>query len=294
MKPATGAGGAGAMMGAGGMMMAASGGAPASGAGGMMMPPPPPPGDWPAADPAMKGPFATMTENNTGPDGMFTLFRPMDLGTQAHPVITWGNGTGTTPQVYAFLLNQLASHGFIVIASNSMNVGQGDPPPMIQGIDWVIQQNDDAMSPLYQHVDVTRIGATGHSQGAFATTTAGSDARITAIAPIEGTLPNGMLHGPALLLCGSMDTTVGCMGAMSAFTSDTVPRMYAELTTADHTNWISGGFLGGGMMNPFVIAVTAWMRVHLMDDAALRPMFYGPDCSMCKDSTWKVMQNMLD
>jgi hypothetical protein len=288
--------------GTGSMMMAmGAGGAPVAGTGGAGMTPTPPsqpvtPGTWPAADPSKKGPYATTTENNTGPDGMFTLFRPMDLGTQAHPVITWGNGTGTTPMVYAFLLDQLASHGFIVIASNSMNVGQGNPPPMLQGVDWVIQENGDPMSPLYQHVDATRIGATGHSQGAFATTTAGLDARIKAIAPIEGTLPNGMLHGPALLLCGSMDTTVGCSGAMSAFQADTVPRMYAELTSADHTNWISGGFAAqfGGAMNPFVIAVTAWMRVQLMDDSALRPMFYGADCSMCKDSNWKIMQNMLN
>jgi hypothetical protein len=300
MPPVPSTGGAGTMMVAG----AGSGGAPVgagpSGAGGAMMttPPPPPgmPGNWPAADPTKKGPYMTVTEMNTGPDGMFTMFRPMDLGSQLHPVITWGNGTGTTPMVYAFLLDQLASHGFIVIASNSMNVAQGTPPPMIQGVDWVIQENADPMSPLYQHVDTTRIGATGHSQGAFATTTAGSDARITAIAPIEGTLPNGMLHGPALLLCGSMDTTVGCMGAQSAFSADTVPCMYAELTTADHTNWIGGSFAAqfGGAMNPFVIAVTAWMRVHLMDDATLRPMFYGSDCGMCKDTTWKVMQKMLN
>lgn len=233
----------------------------------------------------------TVTENNTGPDGMFTMYRPMDLSDQPHPVVTWGNGTGTTPPTYGFLLNQLASHGFIVIASNSMNVGQGTPPPMIAGIDWVIKENDDAMSPLYKHVDTAHIGATGHSQGAFAATTAGSDARITAIAPIEGTLP-GQLHGPALLLCGGMDTTVGCMGTMSAFTSDSVPVMYAELAAADHTNWIGAGF-GGGPMHPFVVTVTAWMRVHLMGDTSLKPMFYGPDCTLCKDSGWKIMQKML-
>jgi hypothetical protein len=281
----------GAMPGTGGML-GGSGGMAAGGTGGSTTPPAP--GTWPAADPAKKGPFATVTENNVGPGMAFTLFRPMDLtqSGQLHPLITWGNGTGTTPNVYAFLLNQLASHGFVVIASNSMNVGMGTPPPMIQGVDWVLQQNDDMTSALYHHIDPMRIGATGHSQGAFAATTAGADARITAIAPIEGTLP-GQLHGPALLICGGMDTTVGCQGTMSAFTSDTVPVMYAELLAATHTNWFTGGF-GGGPMHPFVIAVTAWMRVHLMGDAALRPMFYGADCTMCKDAAWKIMQKMLN
>ena len=47
-------------------------------------------GAWPAADPSVTGPFATVTENNVGPGGrrgrrrrraapMFTLFRPTDL-----------------------------------------------------------------------------------------------------------------------------------------------------------------------------------------------------------------------
>src|SRR5665811_331154 len=57
-----------------------------------------------------------------GPDGgapvAFTLFRPTDLaqGGLCHPVVTWGNGTGAMPSIYRSLLNQLASHGFVVIA----------------------------------------------------------------------------------------------------------------------------------------------------------------------------------
>jgi hypothetical protein len=69
--------------------------------------------------------------------------------------------------------------------------------------------------------------------------------------------------------------------------------MYAELIAATHTNWIASGF-GGGMPSPYFEAVVAWMRVHLMDDAALRPMFYGPDCELCGDSQWNIMQKMLD
>ena len=115
-------------------------------------------GAWPAADPSVPGPFATVTENNVGPaagvgvDGgaapMFTLFRPMDLaqGGLCHPVITWGNGTGSTPSLYKVLLNHLASHGFVVIASNSTNVAKGNPAPMLAGVTWVLGQNDDPSS----------------------------------------------------------------------------------------------------------------------------------------------------
>jgi hypothetical protein len=276
---------------------------PATGAGGMpgtgmpvagtpATPPPPPgpPGTWPAADPAKNGPFQTVTENNVGPGMAYTMFRPMML-TQRHPVITWGNGTGTTPSVYKALLNMYASHGFIVIASNSMNVAQGTPPPMLDGVTWVLEQDMMQGSALYQHVDRDRIGATGHSQGAFAASSAGTDPRIKTIAPIETLSANRGLHGPALGLCGSMDTTVPCSGNMRSFTSiSDQPVMYAELKTADHMNWI----YSPGATNPYYIITTAWFRVHLMNDTALRPMFYG-DCSLCKDTaTWVTMRKMMD
>jgi hypothetical protein len=280
-----GSGGAGGM---GGAVMPAGSGA----AGTPMMgntEPPPPPGDWGTADPSMKGSFATVVENNVGPDMAFTMFRPMTL-TKKHPLITWGNGTGTTPNVYSFLLTHLASHGFVIIASNSMNVAMGTPPPMLQGVTWVGEQNADPMSPLYQHIDMDHVGATGHSQGAFATSSAAADPAVTVWAPIEGARAVRGQHGPGLLICGTMDTTVPCSGAMSAFTSATVPVMYAELKAASHTNWF-GGF---GTVHPIVVIVTAWMRVHLMGDSALKPMFYGASCKYCSDDAWVIQQKMLD
>ena len=100
-----------------------------------------------------------------GDDGTvpkFTLFRPDTLspGGLCNPVITWGNGTGSTPNLYGSLLKNLASHGFVVIASNNENVGQGDPRPMVVGVTWVLEQNEDPSSELYHHLDATHIGAT--------------------------------------------------------------------------------------------------------------------------------------
>jgi len=251
-----------------------------------------PPGEWPAADPAQMGPFATTTESNVGPDMGFTMFRPMEL-TQRHPVITWGNGTGASPMSYRRLLTLYASHGFIVIASNSPNVAQGTPPPMLAGVTWVLEQDMQQGSALFEHVDREHIGATGHSQGAFATSTAGADERITTTAPLQGARA-GTLHGPAMLICGTDDATVPCAGSERAFGSiNSVPVMYAELMGASHTNWIGGG-LGGGAMHPYYVATTAWFRVHLMGDEALRPMFYGADCGLCQDAQWVIMQKMME
>jgi hypothetical protein len=261
----------------------------------------------PTADPSKAGPFAVTTESNVGPaagvgaDGgappTFTLVRPTDLrqGGLCHPVITWGNGHGTTPSLYARVLNQLASHGFVVIASNSSQVSMGDPPPMLAGVTWVIEQNSDPTSVLYQRIDTAHIGASGHSEGALATMRAGADARIVTIAPIEGSMATKSLHGPALLMCGGMDTTLPCSGHVTSFDGITnQPVMLADQLAATHTSWVGGGG-GGGTLNPFVVALTGWMRVQLMGDVALRSMFYGPSCTLCQDTaTWQVMQKMLD
>jgi len=262
-------------------------------------------GAFPAVDPSMPGPFATVTENNVGPaagvgaDGgaapMFTLFRPMDLkqGGLCHPVITWGNGTGSTPNLYRALLNHLASHGFVVIASNSPQVSQGDPPPMLAGVTWVLEQNADPSSVMYQRIDTTHIGATGHSQGGFATTAAAGDARITTIAPLCGAQNQPNLHGPAMLFCGGMDTTVPCSTIMNAYNGiSNQPVMLASYLAADHANWITFG--NSTMVKPVEIATTAWMRVHLMGDTALRGRFYGASCTLCQDPAWSVMRKMMD
>ncbi|HEY6722984.1 MAG TPA: hypothetical protein VI197_03100 [Polyangiaceae bacterium] len=260
-------------------------------------------GAWPAADPAAPGPFATVTEENVGPLAgvgeddepvAFTLFRPEVLGESGlcHPVVTWGNGTGSNPSLYGILLRHLASHGFVVIASNSPNVADGDPPPMVAGVTWVLEQNDDPTSALYRQIDVTHVGATGHSQGGFATSRAGGDSQITTIAPLCGAATQRNLHGPALLLCGGLDEVVTCDTVQNAFdATDEQPVMLANYLTADHADWVT--FFGDGI-SPMETAVTAWMRVHLMDDTSLRPWFYGTDCELCTDSAWEISQKLMD
>jgi dienelactone hydrolase len=261
-------------------------------------------GAWPAVDPAMTGPFEVVTEENVGPqagvgeeDGTmvaFTMFRPAELGADGlcHPVITWGNGTGSSPSLYGVFLRHLASHGFIVIASDSPQVAQGDPPPMVVGVEWLHEQNADPTSPLFQHVDTTHAGATGHSQGGFATTQAAGDELITTMAPLCGAATQRNLHGPALILCGGMDEVVTCDNVQGSFDNiDDQPAMFANYLSADHADWVT---FRGTEISPMETAVVAWMRVQLMSDTALRPWFYGADCALCTNAEWEVMQKMMD
>ena len=119
---------------------------------------------------------------------------------------------------------------------------------------------------------------------------AGTDPRITAIAPIAGARANVTLHGPAALLCGGMDTTVPCSNVMMAYDSiANVPVMLGDNLAATHGSWI------GSIKDPYMVAVTAWMRVHLMEDTANRNYFYGAGCKVCMDTQhWKVQRKMMD
>jgi hypothetical protein len=246
-----------------------------------------------------------VTENPVGPEAgvaaagatnapQFAMFRPKDMtqGGLCHPVITWGNGTGSSPTMYKGLLNALASHGFVVIGSNSPNVAQGSPAPMVVGVTWVLQQNDDPTSVLYHRIDTTHVGATGHSQGAMATSAASADSHVVTSVPIEGAQTQKNLHGPAMFFCGGQDTVVGCSGAQSALNAvTTLPAMFAEYLSVDHNTWMS---FGGNKPSVVESVVIAWMRVHLMGDTDLRPWFYGASCKLCTDSGWTITQKNMD
>jgi hypothetical protein len=67
--------------------------------------------------------------------------------------------------------------------------------------------------------------------------------------------------------------------------------MLANYLTADHANWIT---FRGTEISPVEAAVTAWMRVHLMNDSELRSWFYGPSCGLCTDSGWQIAQKNMD
>jgi pimeloyl-ACP methyl ester carboxylesterase len=225
------------------------------------------------------GPYATAVEIGA----VNTLYYPRDIASsdRRHPVIVWGNGTGGAPLVYRELLLHWASHGFIVSAANTPMSNLGIS--MRAGIDALARRDADPSSIFHGKVDLTRIGASGHSQGGAAAIVVGADSRVDTILPIQpGPLADiDDVHGPALLLAGQKDSIVW-PALVKAFYNDAdhIPAIYGELRGADH-------FTVVGDPGPFAAPTTAWWRFQLMDDQQARAMFHGPDCGICTDrSTW--------
>jgi hypothetical protein len=275
---------------------------------------------WPTADPTSAGPFQVTSDKNVGPlagvvpdpvygntQQRFNVYRPKDLaqGGYCHPILVWANGHTDNPEPnpplcltgngqycgsYLMLMNQLASHGFVVIASLSTITSQGTPLPTIVGLDWLLQQADDPTSPYYHRLDTTHIGALGHSEGGASTCIAASDPRISAIATVSGTRANAGFHQPALFFCGAKDTVVSCDSVANTYKTITnQPAMLIDNLTADHGGWL----YQNGVKGPDIFGLTAWFRVHLMADTANRKYFYGANCTFCTDTRVTVMRNAL-
>ncbi len=243
-----------------------------------------------------KGPFAT----TTGPQPTTcSIHRPTTLGEagRKHPVILWGNGTGTTPAIYASALAHWASHGFIVAAATTSNAGSGKE--MLDCLTYLEAQNQDSTSPYAGKVDVTRVGASGHSQGGAGSLMAGADPRVSVTAPLQPYIfyPLGGFSrdsltkqtGPMFLLSGSADTIAGpTANQKPIFDTTNVPVVWGTLQGATHTGDAIGDLKG------YRGPSTAWFRLQLMNDASARPLFYGATCGLCSDATWTVQRRQIN
>ncbi|MEO6603148.1 MAG: hypothetical protein ABIQ16_24900, partial [Polyangiaceae bacterium] len=222
---------------------------------------------WDTADPTVTGPFQVAADKNVGPlagavpdpvygstQQKFNVYRPKNLADSGycHPILVWANGHTDNPEPnppsctsakycgsYLMVMNQMASHGFVVIASLSTITSQGDPLPTIVGLDWLLKQAEDPTSPYYHRLDTAHIGAFGHSEGGFSTSKAASDPRITAISTVSGSAANPGFHQPALLFCGGKDAVVSCDSVAATFSSITTqPAMLIDNLAADHGGWL--------------------------------------------------------
>lgn len=214
-----------------------------------------------------------------------TYYSPTNLGANGvrHPVLLWGNGTGASPSSYDGLLRHWASHGFIVAAANTPNAGSG--AEMLQGLTNLSTFNSSPTNRFYQRVDLTKVGASGHSQGALGAARAAADSRVSTAMPVEGAARASGVTGSIFYLAGERDTIARPASIRSAYdAATTLPAAYGELRGATHFTPAGdgGGFRG---------ATTAWARWMLMDDTNARGWFVGPNCTLCQSSSWDYVAN---
>lgn len=232
---------------------------------------------------------ATVTD---GAGQSYVLHYPTNLGAGGfdHPILTWGNGTDSTPSRYTGVLNHLASWGFVLVASTSTATGYGTE--MLDGVEYMIQQNGNPASIFHQKLDTARIGALGHSQGAGGALNATilSDGLITSTLPIN--YPNPIwveerhrtdfsrITDPVFFVTGTNDLLIStASGQTGYYNKVSGPAAKASLKGAGH-NTIQGS--GGGYLG----YITAWFRYTLRGDATTRAAFVGSPPELVTNTSW--------
>jgi len=214
---------------------------------------------------------------------------------ETYPVITWANGTCGLTHGYAPLLTTLASHGFVIFASNS--TWTATPPTntvQLRALDYAAAVNEDSESILYHKLNLDKIGAMGHSQGAAATGTASSDPRIQSLLFWNGGTSN---NKPFVYVSGDRD-----VGGTST---------PASLATATNGATKPGAWLyyhqvlqtGGGSTGHLVLMeqpdrvvdmAIAWWQYQLNGDEDAKKTFVGDGCTLCnRDSEFEYGHNSL-
>lgn len=237
------------------------------------------------------GPYSTSSTSLGG--GWFSsgcdVRYPSDIGDTGleHPIIIWGNGTGTSPNGYSDLLNHWASHGFVVAAAETSNAGSGED--MLGCLD-ALEEEHGSYGTFAGNLDLDRVATSGHSQGGGGAIMAGQDDRITATAPMQpytiglghDTSSQSNQNGPMFLMSGSSDAIAGStLNQAPVFRRANVPVFWGTLQGAGH-------FEPMGSAGDFRGPSTAWLRYYLMDDGDAAATFFGNDCILCQSSDWEV------
>ena len=218
----------------------------------------------------------------TGHDGGGILAYPEQLSNdQKHAVVVWGPGGGTEPGAYGGMINRLASHGFVVIA---LRESPGNATQAIPALNWLEKKNNDPNDPLYQKLDMTKVGCSGHSMGGLESEQAliKDDRVITAMLNNSGDL------GHTAMSQVSTSKTIGIVygeGGMERPNAEAdynnqgvkAPACLIKMTGGQgnecqqgECGWGHGSGPWGGMA-----ATVAWMRWHLGGEDNRKADFVG-------------------
>jgi hypothetical protein len=226
---------------------------------------------------------------------LYTIFRPscMKEG-ETYPVITWANGTCGLTHGYALLLGSVASHGYVIIASNSTWTNTAPTNGVqVRAIDYAEALNEDPESIFYQRLDLDHVGAMGHSQGAAATLVAASDPRVDSIIAWNS---GASSQKPFLNVSGDRDIGDPQVSAVITATDGaTQPGAWVFYHQVLETGGVATGHLVL-MEQPdrvWELAV-GWWDWQLKGDDAAKAMFVGDGCGLCdQDAEFEYGHNAL-
>ena len=245
-----------------------------------------------------------------------TIFAPQDLAPFGKknplPVLVWGNGACTnSPWEHYKFLNEIASHGFLVIATGYIPMEEkpyrgpmSTSAQQIESIDWAIAQNADKNSPYYGRIDVDHIAAAGMSCGGLQTLDNATDPRLKTIMICNSGLfinpgtavPNMPMPQkerlqeitvPVIYILGGPEDIAYENGMDDFHRLVKVPAFAANYPVGH------GGTYRQDHGGEFTVPALAWLQWQLKGDQEAAKLFQGADCGLANREGWTVEKNGL-
>lgn len=245
-----------------------------------------------------------------------TVFAPQDLTPfnkkNPLPVLVWGNGACTnSPWEHFKFLNEIASHGFLVIATGHIpmeevpyNGPRSTSEQQLQSVDWAIAQNADKNSPFYGRIDTDAIAAAGMSCGGLQTLDNSADPRLKTLMIMNSGLfvnPAGAVPGmpmpekdklqnievPVLYVLGGPEDIAYENGMDDFHRLVKVPAFAANYPVGH------GGTYRQPYGGEFTVPALAWLKWQLQGDDNAARMFIGFPCELERREGWTIEKNDL-
>jgi dienelactone hydrolase len=253
------------------------------------------------------------------------VYRPADLaalGAQKLGVVAWGNGGCSNDGASSrFHLLEIASHGYLVIASGRVLSGPGAAPAeprtapqpgqpapprtlasdLSDAIDWALAENARAGSPLFGRIDAEQIAVSGWSCGGLQALRVANDPRVRAVVLHNTGILNG---GPNLTLPG-MDLTKDALKGLhtpviyilGGPADIAYPNGMDDFERIAHVPVAAANLPvghGGTFQEPNGGAAAAvavsWLDWQLRGDGEAARRFVGDDCGLCRDASWTLQR----
>ena len=266
--------------------------------------------------PAMKEEVASLPQH--------VVYRPKDLaalGRTKLGVVAWGNGGCSDDGASSrFHLLEIASHGYLVIASGRILSGPGAPPreprpaaapqqgqlppprtkvsDLTDAVDWALAENQRKDSPYFGRIDPAQIAYSGWSCGGVQALQVAKDPRVkTLVIHNSGVLNNGptnmtgvsvgkevlqTLHTPVIYIEGGPKDIAYENGMDDFKRITTVPAAIANLPVGH------GGTFNEPNGGAAASVAVSWLNWQLRGDAQSAKRFVGEDCGLCKDAQWSL------
>ncbi len=204
---------------------------------------------------------------------------------KAYPVVVWANGTMCSYDIYEGLLQKIAEGGYIVVANDEKMAADGTAQRA--SIDFIISENSNSSSVLYNKINTNKIGAAGHSQGGrSAVNAASADGRISCVYSLAGSNYKEeaeKLSVPALFVTGTSDMIVASDSWVKpAYDVCKGPAVYTSLNGGLHITCTTDP----AKYSPYAID---WFDIWLKGDNSKKAVFRDGG-KLSQDSAWVDFQ----